>query len=142
MAEVLNADGLPPIELTEEQKFIFDTKGWLAIPGVLSDSDITEMRDFAYQLTKDPESIPEDQRSTIGGPLQRLTDHPIVVGFMNEFVAYDPLASEDGYGFRHEGSFRRSARGDRGTRSSNRTAGVESSTSPAITTLTTPCRIA
>lgn len=105
MTDALNADGLPAIELTEEQKFIFDTRGWLAIPGVLSDADIIEMRDFAYQLAKDPDSIPEDQRSTMGGPLQRLTDHPIVVGFMNEFVAYDPLATADGYGFRHEGSF-------------------------------------
>jgi hypothetical protein len=77
----------------------------VAIPGVLSDDDITEMRDFAYRLAKDPDSIPEDERSSMGGPLQRLTDHPIVVGFMNEFVAYEPLASEDGYGFRHEGSF-------------------------------------
>jgi hypothetical protein len=105
METVLNADGLPSIELTEEQKFIFDAKGWVAIPGVLSDDDLAEMRDFAYQLAKDPESIPEDQRSSMGGPLQRLTDHPIVVGFMNEFVAYEPLASPDGYGFRHEGSF-------------------------------------
>jgi hypothetical protein len=105
METVLNADGLPAVELTEEQKFIFDAKGWVAIPGVLSHDDLTEMRDFAYQLAKDPESIPEDQRSSMGGPLQRLTDHPIVVGFMNEFVAYEPLASPDGYGFRHEGSF-------------------------------------
>ena len=102
---VLNADGLPAMPLTEEQKFVFDTKGWVAVPGVLSEDEITEMRDFAYQLAKDPDSIPEDQRAAMGGPLQRLTDHPVVVGFMNEFVAYEALASEDGYGFRHEGSF-------------------------------------
>ena len=105
MSETLNADGLPAIVLTEDQKYIFDTKGWLAIPGVLTESDVTEMREFAYQLTRDPDSIPEEERSSVGGPLQRLTDHPIVVGFMNEFVAYKPLETEDGYGFRQEGSF-------------------------------------
>jgi len=101
----LNADGLPAIELTDEQKYVFDTKGWLAVPGVLSASEITEMREFAYQLARDPESIPEHERSSVGGPLQRLTDHPLVVGFMTEFVGYDGLQTEDGYGFRHEGSF-------------------------------------
>jgi len=105
MSQTTNADGLPAVDLTDEQKYIFDTRGWIAIPGVLSDSDIVEMREFAYQLAKDPDSIPEHQRSPVGGPLQRLTDHPLVVGFMNEFVAYDPLGSEDGYGFRHEGCF-------------------------------------
>jgi len=105
MSETLNAEGLPAIELTEEQKYIFDTRGWLSIPAVLSESDIAEMREFAYQMARDPKLIDEHERSPVGGPLQRLTDHPIVVGFMNEFVAYDPLSSDDGYGFRCEGSF-------------------------------------
>jgi hypothetical protein len=105
MSETTNADGLPAIDLTDEQKYIFDTRGWLSIPAVLNESDITEMRDFAYQMVREPASIPESERSSVGGPLQRLLDHPIVVGFMNEFVAYNPLASDDGYGFRCEGSF-------------------------------------
>lgn len=102
---VLNADSLPAVDPTEEQKYIFDTQGWVAIPGVLDDGDVKEMRNFAYQLAKDPESLPDHERSPVGGPLQRLTDHPLVVGFMNEFVAYEPLASDSGYGFRQEGCF-------------------------------------
>ena len=97
-----NADGKPVVEPTEEQKYIFDTQGWLLIPGVLIDDEIEEMRDFCYRLERDPESIPEHERSPIGGPLQQLTDHPVVVGFMNEFVAHPDLASEDCYGFRME----------------------------------------
>lgn len=100
-----NADDLPAIPFTEEQRYLFDTRGWLAIPGVLSDVDIKEMRDFCRQLNQNPESIPEHERSTVGGPLQKLTDHPLVLGFMNEFVAHASLASEDCYGFRLEGSF-------------------------------------
>ena len=34
--------------------------------------------------------------------MQKLSDHPLVVGFMNEFVAYPALASQDCYGFRME----------------------------------------
>ncbi len=105
LPEIANADGLPATELSEEQRYRFDTQGWLCIPGLLEDDEVAEMREFAYQLARDPESIPESERSTVGGPLQNLVDHPAVVGFMNEFVAHEPLASPDGYGFRLEGTF-------------------------------------
>ena len=100
-----NSEGKPNIAWTEEQKYLFDTRGWIVFPGVLDEAEAAEMRDFCYRLENDPESIPLSERSTIGGPLQTLTDHPLVVGFMNEFVAHAPLASEEDYGFRMEGTF-------------------------------------
>jgi hypothetical protein len=100
-----NAEGLPPVALTEEQKYLFDTRGWLVIPGVLGPEEAAEMREFCYRLHRDRESVALAERSSVGGPLQRLTDHPVVLGFMNEFVAHAPLATEHGYGFRLEGSF-------------------------------------
>ena len=99
-----NADGLPVVLPTEKQKYDFDRNGWLLIPGVLSKDECDEMRTFAERLAKDPESIPEHERCPLGGPLQKLADHPVVVGFMNEFVAYPPLANDDRYGFRLETS--------------------------------------
>ena len=54
------------------------------------------------RLCHNPESSPEHERSVLGGALQKLTDHPLVVGFMNEFVAHPPLSSQHGYGFRRE----------------------------------------
>ena len=101
----MTSDDRPVIQWTEEQKYQFDTRGWLAFPAVLDEDEVSEMRDFCYRLQNDPESIPLSERSTIGGPLQKLVDHPLVVGFMNEFVAHAPLASEDCYGFRLEGTF-------------------------------------
>ena len=98
-------DGLPVIHWTDEQKYLFDARGWLAFPAVLDEDDIIEMREFCYHLQNEPNSIPLSERSTIGGPLQKLIDHPLVLGFMNEFVAHAPLASEDCYGFRLEGTF-------------------------------------
>src|SRR5207248_3841274 len=75
------------------------------VPAVLSESEVAEMRTFCYRLKREPESLPPAERSTVAGSLQRLTDHPLVVGFMNEFVAHTPLATAGGYGFRLENSF-------------------------------------
>lgn len=97
-----NADGDPVVVPTQKQKYDFDRNGWLLIPSVLSDAEIAEMREFCQRLHEMPERIPEPERSALGGPLQKLTDHPVVVGFLNEFLAYPPAASEDCYGFRLE----------------------------------------
>ena len=97
-----NADGVPVIVPTQKQKYDFDRNGWLLIPSVLSDTDIAEMREFCQRLRETPAGIPEPERCALGGPLQKLADHPIVVGFLNEFLAYPPAASEDCYGFRLE----------------------------------------
>jgi hypothetical protein len=100
-----NADGRQQVRLTEEQRYLFDTRGWLAVPGVLTEEEIEPMREFCYRLRRESEAIPEPHRSSIGGPLEALTDHPVVLGFMNEFVAHAPHGSEECYGFRLEGSF-------------------------------------
>ena len=76
---VMNSDQLPVISLSQEQKYTFDRKGWLLIPGVLSGSELKEMQEFGSQLRNDPQSIPEKDRSAMGGPLQKLVDHPLVV---------------------------------------------------------------
>ena len=99
-----NADNLPSVPLTEEQRYLFDTRGWVLIPGVLSESEIQEMREFCYQLKQEPASIPEHHRYSIGGPLESLTDHPVVCGFMHEFLA-SAYANENCYGFRLESTF-------------------------------------
>ena len=100
-----NADGVPVVPLTEEQKFTFDTHGWLCIPGVLDEAELEEMRAFCYRLKDRPESLPEHERTPIAGPLEKLLDHPVVVGFCNEFLAYHRLDGDDHYGFRFETSF-------------------------------------
>jgi len=99
-----NAEGLPTMPLSEEQRFVFDTRGWLLLPALLTDEQTTAMRDFCYRLKSDPDSIPAHHRSSIGGPLEHLCDHPAVVGFMDEFVS-NGYAGEDCYGFRLESTF-------------------------------------
>ena len=97
-----NADGVPVVVPTQKQKYNFDRNGWLLIPSVLSDTDIAEMHEFCQRLHETPAHIPEPERCTLGGPLQKLVDHPVIIGFLNEFLAYPPAASEDCYGFRLE----------------------------------------
>ena len=97
-----NADGRPIIPLTAEQKYLFDARGWLLIPGVLSDSEVAEMRDYALRVHNEPASLPERERAFVAGPLQQLTDHPVVVGFMHEFLANPTMSTPDCYGFRLE----------------------------------------
>lgn len=99
-----NADEEPVVPLTEEQRYLFDTQGWLLILGLLADDEVAEMQEFFYRLKREPESIAVKQRSPVGRLLQKLIGHPVVVGFANEFVAYPPVANEETYGFRLEQS--------------------------------------
>jgi len=99
-----NADGEPVVELTQEQKYLFDTRGWLLLSDVLGQDDIDAMREFAVRLQLEPESLPEHHRCAVAGPLQKLADHPVVVGFLNEFLAFPHLSSASCYGFRMEGA--------------------------------------
>ena len=97
-----NADGLTVVSPTQKQKYDFDRNGWLLIPNLLSDAEIAAMREFGERLRNEPNSIPEPERCALGGPMQKLADHPVVVGLLNEFLAYPPAASEECYGFRLE----------------------------------------
>ena len=100
-----NGDNLPVVQLTEEQKFTFDSQGWLCIPGVLEEAELEPMREFCHRLKDDAKSLPPHQRTPIAGPLESLVDHPVVVGFCNEFLSYPRLDGADHYGFRFETSF-------------------------------------
>ncbi len=58
-----NADGEPVVEPTPEQRYLFDTQGWILIPGVLPADKVEEMRAFCERLHRNPESLPEDEWS-------------------------------------------------------------------------------
>ena len=104
----ITASGDPVVELTQEQKYLFDTRGWLLIPGVLFAKEAEEMRSHVLRVRDEPESLPEHERNYVSGPLEKLADHPVVVGFLNEFLAHPHLSSAESYGFRMEGSGLRS----------------------------------
>ncbi len=94
-----NGDGLDIIEPTVGQKYSFDKDGWLLLPAVLNENEIKEMKEFCNQLHFSPESLPEHQRTPLGGPTQSLIDHPVAAGMLNEFMANPSVSSPECYGF-------------------------------------------
>ena len=41
-----NSDEEPVLPLTAEQRYLFDTHGWLLVPGLLSEAEVKEMREY------------------------------------------------------------------------------------------------
>ena len=92
-----------PIPMTDEQKFIFDLKGWIAIPGALTEEETEEIKAHVFVLSQDRDSLDAKDRYSLSGPAQILLDHPVVVGTLREVLK--PDRSDDCYGFRCESSF-------------------------------------
>ena len=61
------SDSTPVVPPTQEQKYLFDMRGWLLVPGVLSGDELAEMQEFGYKLRHEPDTIPEHERSPLGG---------------------------------------------------------------------------
>ncbi|MCH8290515.1 phytanoyl-CoA dioxygenase family protein [Candidatus Poribacteria bacterium] len=84
-----------PVPMAPEQKFFFDLRGWILLPSVLSASEIKEMKTEVYACAK----------HSYEGALQRLLDHPAIVGILTEILSEDSFVRDDCYSFRCEGSF-------------------------------------
>jgi len=92
-----------PQPMTDEQKFFYDLKGWLLLPGVLEEGLLEAVREHIYKLKNEPESLPLHERYSLAGPTQELVDHPAIAGVLAGIIAPDP--DEHSYGFRCESSF-------------------------------------
>lgn len=79
--------------MTDEQKFLFDVRGWLLIPGVLGGAQIEAIKAHLYA-----------GGNGFTGPAQELLDHPVVVDVLNEILSGSEPAEEN-YNFRCENSF-------------------------------------
>jgi len=94
-----------PIPMTEEQKFFFDLRGWILLPGVLSDDEIAVMRAEALAAVDPSQHMVINPDSSFQGTLQTLLDHPAIVGILSEILAEERFLLEDYYAFRCESSF-------------------------------------
>ena len=84
-----NAD-IPLQPMTEYEQFLFDLKGFLVIPAVLSAAEIQIVRDHMNAYTQDPNSLPEPHRAPIAGPAEFLIDHPRAMGILQTVIDPDP----------------------------------------------------
>jgi len=71
------------------QKFIFDLKGWLVLPAVLTQAQTDACKQYLYTLANDREALPEHLRNTYSGPCEELLDHPALVPILREIIAQD-----------------------------------------------------
>lgn len=77
----------PAVEpMSEYEKFLFDLKGFLVIPSVLSQEEIEAVRAHTEAYAREPESLPAHQRAPMAGPAEFLIDHPRVMGILQEVV--------------------------------------------------------
>jgi hypothetical protein len=99
----MNDNTIDAIPMTEDQRFLFDLKGWIAIPAVLASEEVEAIKTHLYTLRDHPDSLPPYARNSYSGPCQILLDHPVVVGVLREIIAHD--VRPQAYGFRCDNSF-------------------------------------
>lgn len=100
-----NGDGLPVVPMTDAQKYVFDLKGWICLPGLFDEEQLDRIRQHQMDFLYRRDSLPPEERDNHGGPSQVLLDHPAVVGALNEILSHRPLATEDCYGFRYDHTY-------------------------------------
>ncbi len=76
--------------MSEYEKFLFDLKGFLVIPSVLTDDEVRAVREHTEMLSKNPKCLPEHHRAPIAGPAEFLIDHPRVMGILQEVIDPGP----------------------------------------------------
>ena len=55
-----NADGRTVIAMTDAQKYLFDLKGFLALPGLLTDEELGPIREHQMTFLYESDSLPPD----------------------------------------------------------------------------------
>jgi hypothetical protein len=100
-----NADDLPVPPMTDAQKYVFDLKGWISLPGLLTEEQLELIRAHQMAFLYDRSSLPPHERDNHGGPSQILLDHPAVVSVLNEIISHQSLATEECYGFRYDHTY-------------------------------------
>jgi hypothetical protein len=121
MATASNSTAGAPT-MTASQKFMFDLRGWLLLPAVLTPGEVESCRRHVLAIHANPPVLPEHERNSFSGPCQELLDHPAVVAVLREIIApdlVDPMWRADetrdfvadrsrpslAYGFRCDNSF-------------------------------------
>jgi hypothetical protein len=100
-----NADGLPIVPMSAAQRYIFDLKGWVCLPGLLDEGQLGPIRAHQMKFLNERDTLAPEERDNHGGPSQILLDHPAVVGVLNELVSHQALADEACYGFRFDHTY-------------------------------------
>ena len=72
--------------MTDEQRYVFDLKGYLLIPEALRAGEVSALKDQIETIRHEPESLPPHERSLPGGAAAMLIDHPVVMDILGEII--------------------------------------------------------
>ena len=74
------------IPLAERDKVLFDLKGYLLFPAVLSAEEIAPIKEQCEKMRQDKESLPPAERKLPGGAASLLIDHPAVMRVLHQVI--------------------------------------------------------
>ena len=98
--------GRDVIPMSEAQKYLFDLKGFVLLPALLSEEELVAIPRSPDEIFSTSASPCRRTSATItAAPSQILLDHPAVVGVLNEVLSHQALASEECYGFRYDHTY-------------------------------------
>ena len=75
--------------MSQHDRIVFDLKGYLVKPAVLSPAEIAIIKDLVLRQRNDPESLPAHERQLPGGAFAPLIDHPEVIKILLNVIDPD-----------------------------------------------------
>ncbi len=76
-------------QMSQEQKFLFDLKGYVVIPDVFNDDEVKAMKEQVYKIVHEPESLPPEERTVPGGASEIILSNKVVKGSLKELIGPD-----------------------------------------------------
>ena len=75
--------------MTQHDRVVFDLKGYIVKPAVLSESEVKTLKEFVLRQKDNPESLPPHERCLPGGSFAPLIDHPAVMNVLLDVIDPD-----------------------------------------------------
>ena len=76
--------------MSEHDRVVFDLKGYIVKPAVLSEHEIEVIKELVLRQKNDPQSLPPHQRHLPGGAFANLIDHREVMDVLLNVIDPDP----------------------------------------------------
>lgn len=89
--------------MTDEQKFAFDLKGYLLMPGVLTADEIKAIKVQIEALRTCPETLAPHERVFPGGAASMLIDHPVVMDVLDAIIGPEVRMESSWFAYRTKG---------------------------------------
>lgn len=76
-------------KMSHHDRVVFDLKGYLVKPAVLSPEEVKVLKEFVLRQQHDPNSLPPHERCLPGGAFAKLIDHPLVMNVLLDVIDPD-----------------------------------------------------